>query len=64
MYFTKIIRKHVTVNELDLKHYNADICQFNLSILMVYFLEKNNQGSKGTYNVHNYFEWNVLRGFF
>lgn len=56
MYFTKIIRKHVTVNELDLKHHNADICQFNLSILMVYFLEeKNNSGSNGTHNVHNYF---------
>lgn len=59
MYFTKIIRKHVTVNELGLKHHNADICQFNLS-----YQKKNNQGSKGTYNVHNYFEWNVLRGFF
>lgn len=40
MYFIKIIRKYVIVNEFDLKYYNVDICQFNLLILIVYFLEK------------------------
>lgn len=53
MYFIKIIRKYVIVNEFDLKYYNVDICQFNLLILWYIFQKKNNQGSKGIYNVYN-----------